>query len=60
MENENTYQMPIGQIKRNIGKIIDRCPSCDKKNIIYSMTCGFCKFSWETYFLQEKGKKYDN
>lgn len=37
-----------------IGNIINKCPSCNFKNITYSFSCDSCGFSWEEYVKQEK------
>lgn len=52
--------MELVDINSKIGNIIEKCPSCGEKNIIYSTSCGSCGFSWENYYNQELKKRYGN
>lgn len=42
-----------GDVMANLGDIINKCPSCNFKNITYSQFCDSCGFSWEKYAKQE-------
>jgi len=40
-------------MKSKIGSMINKCPSCNFKNITYSQYCDSCGFSWEIYYKQQ-------